>query len=127
METSVTNSFAKTGQALTDKAAGKLEDGLRTAQDAAKDAGGALSSKADELRKEAGPALAKASDRAQATAKQGLDAITDMASQVRDVASNTSDSIVSYTKKNPVTSLAIAAASGALIYAAIKALKPARG
>jgi hypothetical protein len=80
MESSVSSSFAKTGQALADKAA----------------------------------------------AKRGLDAITDMTSQARDIASNTSDSIVSFTKKNPVASLAIAAASGALIYATVKALKSSR-
>jgi hypothetical protein len=58
--------------------------------------------------------------------KQALDAITDMASQARDVASNASESIVAYTKKNPVKALVIAAASGALLYAAIKARSPSR-
>jgi hypothetical protein len=55
-----------------------------------------------------------------------MDTISDMASQARDVASNASDSIVAYTKNNPVKALAIAVASGALLYAAIKALTPSR-
>jgi hypothetical protein len=47
-------------------------------------------------------------------------------SQARDAASDASDSIIDYTKKNPITALAIAAASGALLYAAVKALLPSR-
>ena len=58
--------------------------------------------------------------------RQGLDAITEMAGQARDAASNASDSIVAYTKQNPVKALAIAAASGALLYAAIKTLSASR-
>ena len=36
------------------------------------------------------------------------------------------DVIVAYTKKNPLMALGIAAAAGALVYAAIKALTPSR-
>jgi hypothetical protein len=64
--------------------------------------------------------------RAAAAGKQGLDAITETASQVRDVASDAAESIVAYTKKNPVKALAIAAVSGALFYTAIKALSHSR-
>jgi len=64
--------------------------------------------------------------RVQSMSKQGVDAISDMASQLRDVAANTSDSIVAYTKKNPAKALAIAAASGALLYAAFKAVRQLR-
>jgi ElaB/YqjD/DUF883 family membrane-anchored ribosome-binding protein len=97
MENSVTSNYAKSGQALADKAADK-----------AKDAANSLSGKVQSL------------------GKQGLDAVTDAVSQARDVVTDTSDSIVAYTKKNPVTALAIAAASGALLYAAIRALIPSR-
>jgi ElaB/YqjD/DUF883 family membrane-anchored ribosome-binding protein len=107
MENSVTSGFAKTGQALADKAADKVQTGVRVAQDTAKDAGSALS-------------------RVQSMGKQGLDAITGAVGQARDVASDASDSVIAYTKKNPVAALAIAAASGALLYAAIRALVPSR-
>lgn len=125
METSETSSLTKTGQALADKTARKIQDGIRSAEDTAKDAGGALSRKVDCLRSEAAPAIAKSSGRLQSTAKQGLDALTEMATGARDFVSNASDSIVSYTKKNPMKSLAIAASS-ALIYAAYKAFRPSR-
>ena len=58
--------------------------------------------------------------------KQGMDAVSDMASHARDAVSNTSDAVVAYTKKNPATALAIAAASGALLYATIKASRSSR-
>jgi ElaB/YqjD/DUF883 family membrane-anchored ribosome-binding protein len=126
MENSVASSFAKTGQTLADKAADKAQSGVRVAQDTAKDAGELLASKAEDARKEASAALNKGSRRVQSAGKQGLNTITDMAGQARGAASNASDSIVAYTKKNPVKALAIAAATGALLYAAIKTLSPSR-
>jgi ElaB/YqjD/DUF883 family membrane-anchored ribosome-binding protein len=126
MENSLTNNLPKHGQTLADKAADKVQGGLRDAQLAAKEAGASLSTKVEEIRGDTGPALTKAISRAQSMGRQSIAAITDMASQARDVASTTSDSIVAYTKKNPVKALAIAAASGALIYAAIRALTPSR-
>ncbi len=100
MESSITGNLPKNGQKIIDKV--------------------------DDLRDEATPALTKAISRAQSMGRQSIDAIGEMASQARDVASNASDSVVAYTKKNPVTALAIAAASGALLYAVIKALTPSR-
>jgi ElaB/YqjD/DUF883 family membrane-anchored ribosome-binding protein len=82
--------------------------------------------KVDELGGDTAPALNKAVSRAQSMGRHSIDAVSEMASQARDVASNASDSIVAYTKKNPVTALAIAAASGALLYAVVKALSPSR-
>ena len=100
MESSITGNLPKNGQKIIDKV--------------------------DELRDETAPALTKAVSRAQSMGRQSIDAIGEMAGQARDVASNASDSVVAYTKKNPVTALAIAAASGALLYAVIKALTPSR-
>lgn len=126
MENSVTSGLAKTGQALADKAADKAQSGIRTAQETAKGAGDVLSTKLEDVRSEAGTAVRRSSKQIQSASQQGLRAITDMAGQARDAASNASESIVAYTKKNPVKALAIAAASGALLYAAVKALSPSR-
>ena len=100
MESSITGNLPKNGQKAIDKV--------------------------DDLLAGATPALTKTVSRAQSIGRQSIDAISEMASQAQNVASNASDSIVAYTKKNPVTALAIAAASGALLYAAIKALTPSR-
>jgi ElaB/YqjD/DUF883 family membrane-anchored ribosome-binding protein len=107
MENSVTSGYAKTGAT-------------------ARDAGNVLSSKLEDVRSDAGTAVRTGTRRIQSMGKQGLDAITDAVGQARDIASDASDSVVAYTKKNPFTALAIAAASGALLYAAVKALLPSR-
>ena len=88
--------------------------------------GQTITHQADDVGGEVAPALKKAISRAQSVGRQSIDAFSDMASQARDAAANASDSIVAYTRKNPVTALAIAAAAGALIYAAVKALTPSR-
>jgi hypothetical protein len=126
MESSVTSNLVKNGQTMADRAADKVQGGIRDAQHATAQAGATLSNTVDELRSDAGPAMKRVVGRVQSMSRHGMDAVSDMASQVRDVASTTSDSIVAYTKKNPATALAIAAASGALIYAAIKAVRPSR-
>jgi ElaB/YqjD/DUF883 family membrane-anchored ribosome-binding protein len=97
MESTSTGNFAKTSQSLADTAADK-----------------------------AAPLLREATDRAKSTARQSIDAINDFAGQARDAASSATDSIVGYTKANPLKALAIAAASGALIYTAIKSLRSLR-
>jgi ElaB/YqjD/DUF883 family membrane-anchored ribosome-binding protein len=72
------------------------------------------------------PVIRKASSQARSTVQQGFDSVSDIAAQARDMVADAADSIVSYTKRNPVQALAIAAASGALIYVAIKALRSYR-
>ncbi len=126
MENSPTGSFAKTGQALADKAADKAQSGIRRAQETAKDAGNVLSSTIEDVRSEAGTAIHRSSQRLQSASKQGLDAISETAGQARAVASNAADSILAFTKKNPFKALAIAAASGAVLYAISRALTASR-
>ena len=100
------------------------QSAIRTAQETAKEAGDTLSGKLEDVRSKAGTAVRRRSRQAQSASQQGLHAVTAMANQARDAASNASDSIVAYTKKNPVKALAIAAAAGALLYAAARALSP---
>jgi ElaB/YqjD/DUF883 family membrane-anchored ribosome-binding protein len=125
MESTVAGNFARTTQALADKAADKVQGGIHSAQESAKDAGDALSSKVA-VHNKTTPIIRKARSRARSTVQQSLDAIDDIACQARQAAANTADSIVSYTKKNPATALAIAAASGVVLYAAIRALRSSR-
>jgi ElaB/YqjD/DUF883 family membrane-anchored ribosome-binding protein len=99
-----TNNFSKQGHDLADKAAATT----------------------DQLRTNAAPLLKKATDQAQSLGKQGIDAVSDIAQQVQDTASDISGSIVAYTRKNPATALAIAAASGALLLVLAKLLTPSR-
>jgi ElaB/YqjD/DUF883 family membrane-anchored ribosome-binding protein len=126
MESSITGNLQKNSQMHADKAADKVQGGIRDAQQAAKEAGSTLSNKVEELRSDVGSALTKTVDRVQTMGKQGIDAVTDAAQRTRDVAANTADSISRYTKKNPMKALMIAAASGALLLSLIKVLRPSR-
>lgn len=102
------NKFAKSGQATLDKAADRVQGGIKDVQQATSAAGAALSSKVDGIRSNAGPALDKVAD------------------QAREYASQASDSVISFTRDNPIKALMIAAASGALLLTLIKALTPNR-
>jgi ElaB/YqjD/DUF883 family membrane-anchored ribosome-binding protein len=126
MESTIAANFPKTSQAVAERAADKAQAGIRTAQESARDAGNALSAKVADVRDEAAPMIRKAVGRAQSKAQQSFDAISDVADQARSMAADTADAIVSYTKRNPVQALAIAVASGALLYGAIKALRSFR-
>jgi ElaB/YqjD/DUF883 family membrane-anchored ribosome-binding protein len=126
MENSVAGNFAKTSQGLADKATDKVQAGIRSAQQTVQDAGDSLSSKVSDVHSKAIPVIRKTSGRAQSTVQQGFDAVSDFADQARDIAAGAADSIVTYTKRNPLQALAIAAASGALLYVAMKALRSYR-
>jgi ElaB/YqjD/DUF883 family membrane-anchored ribosome-binding protein len=85
-----------------------------------------LADDVDALRRNAAPVLTEVAARAQTIGRQGMDAISDVIKLARNGASQTSDSIIDYTKENPVKALMIAAASGALLLILIKALTPSR-
>jgi ElaB/YqjD/DUF883 family membrane-anchored ribosome-binding protein len=98
------NSLPKQGQALADKA----------------------TDKANQVLNDAAPLLKSTAGQARALGRQGVDAVSNAVGQARDAAVDASDSIIAYTKKNPATALAIAAATGVVIYAAIKVLTSRR-
>jgi ElaB/YqjD/DUF883 family membrane-anchored ribosome-binding protein len=112
VENTVSN-FAKTSQALADKAADKTQSAIHSAQSSVQAGGDILSNKISDVRPKVGK-------RVQSAAQQSLDAVSGIAGQARDFAGDAVDSVVSYTKKNPLQALAIAAAAGALIYAATR-------
>jgi ElaB/YqjD/DUF883 family membrane-anchored ribosome-binding protein len=126
MESSITGNLPKNGQTIADRAAGKVQDGIRDAQQTAKDAGNTLSNKIEDLRSEAGPTLSKVVGRAQSIGRQGMDAVSDAAQRARTFSANASDLVIDYTKENPVKALLIAAATGAAILGLIKVLKDSR-
>jgi hypothetical protein len=119
MASSILNDFAGNGPTIADKAAERIE--IREPQQAAKEAGSTWSNQVDDLRSDAGQAIQRVVGRFTSRSRQGVDAVGNIASQLREVALSSSESIVAYSKKNPASALAIAATSGALLYATIKA------
>lgn len=116
--------FSSRGQAMADKAADKVQSGIREAKQGVNAAAASASNKVESLRSGTGPALDKAADRAQGLLGQGIDAVSDATRRARDFASDTQDSIVTYTREKPVTALLIAAAAGAALVTLIRALSP---
>ncbi len=77
---------------------------------------------ASKVRSEAAPLLRRVSGQAWEGVEQGLG----KARQARDASVKASKTVVAYTKKKPIRALAIAAASGALLHAALNVFRPSR-
>jgi ElaB/YqjD/DUF883 family membrane-anchored ribosome-binding protein len=126
MESTGADDIGKAAQGLADSATDKVPAVIHGARESVMDAGNALASRVADIQDKAAPAIRKVRVRAQSTGQQSLDAINDLAGQARGMAASTADSIVSYTKQNPVTALAIAAAAGVVLYAAIMGFRSSR-
>jgi ElaB/YqjD/DUF883 family membrane-anchored ribosome-binding protein len=109
------DNFGKHGQEFADKAADKLQSGIRNAKDAANRAGDS-----------SGQFIGKAADQVQSAASQAMDSLNTATQKARATASDVGDSVVSYTRDNPVTTILISAAAGALIATVVSALLPSR-
>jgi hypothetical protein len=115
------NDFANKGQAFADKAADRLQSGIRETKQGVNSAASAALNKVEAVRSATGPALDKASDNAQGLLRQGIDAVSDATRKAQDFASDTQDSIVTYTRQKPVKALLIAAAAGAALITLMRA------
>jgi ElaB/YqjD/DUF883 family membrane-anchored ribosome-binding protein len=120
--TSTTSDFSKQTQDLADKAANRIPGGIQDAKRTINRAGDQLSSKADELRSQAQPLIKKATKQANAFAKS----VGGATQQVRDAASQASESVIAYAKENPVKAMLIATASGAVLATLIHTISRSR-
>ena len=102
------SNVSEQGRAAVDKAANTAHSGIDRAGDM-------LSDGVESARTGAKSAVGKLSDQARTATKT-----------IRDTASQTSESIISYTRDNPARALMIAAGCGALVLTLIKALRPSR-
>jgi ElaB/YqjD/DUF883 family membrane-anchored ribosome-binding protein len=85
-----------------------------------------LSESVENIRSSSGQFIGKAADQAQSAASQAMDSLNAATEKVRATASDVGDSVVSYTRDNPVTTILISAAVGALIATVVSALLPSR-
>lgn len=111
------NEFVNKGQAFSDMAADKIQSGVYDAKHAANLAASSASNNAESLRSGAGSTLDNAADQTQ----NMMDAISDATQKARDFAADTQDSIVAYTREQPLKALLIAAAAGAAFMTMIRA------
>ena len=118
--------LAQQAQDVADQAASSAQGTIRTTQRAADDAMNGLSDKVEELRSQAAPLLNRVSSQAEAAARRGMEAVRDTSQQLRDRALRASDSTVGYIKDEPIKSMLIAAATGALLMGLISLMTRSR-
>ncbi len=109
------NNFGKQTQDLADKAAEKVQSGIRTAKDASNQVADRLSDTVESARSSAGPSIAKAADQAQSVANQTINSLGAATKRVRATATDVGDSVISYTRDNPLKAILISATVGVLI------------
>ena len=121
-----THDFADKGQAMADKAADKIQSGIRGAKQTAESTASNLSERVESVRSNVGPTLGSAADRANRLVSRGVNAVSGATQRARDTFTDTQDSVVAYTQENPVKALMIAAAAGAVLVTLLRVLSPAR-
>jgi ElaB/YqjD/DUF883 family membrane-anchored ribosome-binding protein len=118
--------LANKGQAFADKAADKLQSGIRDARQSVSTAASSASNKVEAMRSGVGPAIDNASGNAQGLLRQGRDAVSDATRKAQDFAYDAQDSIVTYTRHKPVKALLIAAAAGAALITLMRAFSSSK-
>jgi len=127
MDTTATpNNFVKQGQSAADKAADRIQGGIRDAQRKVDHAGDELADRVEDIRHDAAPILQRAVDQTQSFVRQTVKSVGNASRQISDSASQVSDTMISYTKTNPIKALLIATATGAVLVTLIRALTPSR-
>ena len=115
MPSSTTKPFGQTATNVADQATGAADSAIRSTQRTADEAFDALSNKVDDLRSQAAPLVNRVSAKAEDAAKRGLEVMRDSSQQLREKAQQASEQTVAYVKDEPVKSMLIAAATGALL------------
>jgi ElaB/YqjD/DUF883 family membrane-anchored ribosome-binding protein len=107
------NSFETKDAGIVDSIAGKSHDGIQSLKNTANEAGRNLSTKVNEMRSQA----SDVADQADGVIRKSLNTAKAAVQRVGE----STESLVAYTKENPVKSLLIAAVSGALLASLITA------
>jgi ElaB/YqjD/DUF883 family membrane-anchored ribosome-binding protein len=115
MPTSSNKSFGQPASNVGDDLAGATDRAAGNAQRTVENAADALSSKIQDVRDQAAPLINRVSQQAEAAAKRGIEAVRDSSAQLRERAQKATDTTVAYVKDEPVKSMLIAAATGALL------------
>ncbi len=100
---------------IVDQIAQSASRAIHSTQQAADDTLDGIGYKVEELRGQASTRLDQATQQANAIARQGLQSARDTTRRLRDTAVQVSDGTVQYVRDEPVKSVLIAAATGALL------------
>ena len=113
-------------QDMGDDAANAAQGAIRSTQRSTDQALDKMSSKVDDLRSQAAPMLNKVTSQAEAAARRGMEAVRDTSQQLRERAVQAQDMTVAYVKDEPIKSMLIAAATGAVLMGLISMLSRSR-
>jgi hypothetical protein len=106
----------------TDNAKGGISAGSQIV-DAAVDG---ISDRMDQVRRSAAPVVKRAKRQAGVLLEQTGDILSDVSDRAIETAADISKSLVSYTKRNPITALLLALGAGALLISAAKSIRSQR-
>jgi len=111
---------------LVDQAAASADQAIRSTQRVANDALDGLAGSAQNLREHAAPMVDRVAERASTLAHHGADAVRDRSHQLSEGAHRLADGTRGYVRDEPVKSLLIAAATGAVLMALLSFLGSSR-
>jgi ElaB/YqjD/DUF883 family membrane-anchored ribosome-binding protein len=120
--TGTINDFSKQGQDLADRAANKIQGGIRDTKRTVDNAADQLSGQFESMRNDSKPLIKNVTKQANAMAKS----VGDATLQFRDAASRASASVISYTKENPTKAILVAAVSGVLLLTLFQTISRSR-
>ena len=85
-----------------------------------------ISDRMDQVRRSAAPVVKRATRQAGVLLEQSGEILSDVSDRAIETATDISKSLVSYTKKNPITALLLALGAGALLVSAAKSIRSRR-
>ena len=115
--TSETKPFSSTANEYADQATQKADTAIRSTQKMATDALDTLSDKVQDMRSQAAPTINRLATQAEDAARRGIAAVKDTTQQLREKATQATDTTVTYIKDDPIKAMLIAAATGAALMA----------
>jgi ElaB/YqjD/DUF883 family membrane-anchored ribosome-binding protein len=85
-----------------------------------------ISDRMDQVRRSTAPVVKRAKRQAGVLLEQSGEILSDVSDRAMETATDISKSLVSYTKKNPITALLLALGAGALLVSAAKSIRSHR-
>jgi len=104
---------------LADQAAQKADDAIKATQRVANDALNGLSESVENARAQGAPKLIRMAEQAESLIGRSAEVMRDGTQQLRDKAVRAQDVTVGYIKDEPIKSVLIAAATGAVLMALV--------
>ena len=125
-DTTTKTPLGQEAASLADHAADSATSAIRSTQNVTNEAFDRLSDKVESARSHAAPLLDRLTSQAEIAARRSAEVVRDTSAQLRDKAARASDTTVGYIREEPVKSMLIAAATGAVLMALISLLRSRR-